>query len=92
MKPMFLIVGVLFAVSCAPKPDDVCNHLLKVYGDSASKPAHLNTQDQCVQALDSYRDRWGVNGYRRYAECVLQASTQYQAQECYKKEKSRAHS
>lgn len=92
MKSTFLIILALFVVSCAPKPDDACEQLIKIYADSSTKPAHLQTQDQCIKALNTYKDRWGVNGYRRYTECVLEASTQYKAQRCLTEEKRRAHS
>lgn|GEM_PF-6249174 len=90
MRSIFFIVLALSFVSCAPKPDAACDQLIQIYSDSSTKPAHLNTSDLCIKVLNGYKQRWGVNGYRRYTDCVLQASTQYQAQTCLVKEKKRS--
>ena len=83
---LFFVIATGFIAGCAPDPDLVCEQEEKIYANSATAPIYLEKRYKCVEAMDKRKAEWGVNGYRRYSECILASDSQFKAQKCLKDE------
>ena len=90
-KATFLAAGLalMLLAGCAPEEEEVCKHLIQVYGDDADRPGYLDSLDQCVESYQGKKSRRGVNSYRREVECILGSDTVYQIRRCVEKENKR---
>ena len=88
MKKLLVCCLFLGVAACAPDESGVCDAVNKAYGSSASKPS-WSEGDKCVRFFTNWKKRYGVNSYRRLAECYQASGTAFQANACFKKEESR---
>jgi len=64
----------------------LCTHMMDTFKDYGDAPKYLESMDKCQERMEKVQKRYGVNSYRREAECLNAADTPYQMRQCFEKE------
>jgi hypothetical protein len=95
--PTLLALAVLapMLVACAPKPDDVCQHVVdlmkKDLGDQAdamSEEQIAKIKETCVKNAEKEKQAKGPIEYSKQTKCVMAAESLEDLRECEEKEKA----
>lgn len=94
-KLLALAVLVPMLTACAPKPEDVCQHVVdlmkKEMGDqvdSMSEEQITKIKDTCVKNAEKEKELKGAIEYNKQAKCVMAAESLEDLRACEEAEKA----
>jgi hypothetical protein len=82
-------------IACAPKPDDVCQHVVDLMKkdlgeqvDALSEEQITKIKDTCVKNAEKEKEAKGALEYNKQAKCVMAAESLEDLRECEEAEKA----
>lgn len=81
IKVLVVLGALATATGCAPSPQDVCDHMSELVTKGSGDAVKPDTAE-CVSSVESKKEMKGLMKYRKWANCVVDASTLEAAEGC----------